>query len=122
MKCQQRGQVIVEALLIFPLAFFFMLACLDLQLCMQDLGALSYAAQQTAVCAANANAACPDTTAFAVAIVQGTAFVDTAQLTVTTSYPSGTTARVQLVYPFHPLGLWFPSITLQRVATAVKGS
>lgn len=116
----ERGQAMIEALIVIPLGFFFILAGLDLQLALQDLGAMQHAATQTAICVANANPACSDPAQFARQQVAGIGFMDSSQMTVTVV--AGPPATVTLQYGFAPIGPLLKPVTLTRIASAVKPS
>ena len=113
----EQGQALLEMALVMPILMFFLLACLDCAICMQDLQSLSFASQQAAICGAQASC---DPASFAATLASGTGFIDGSKLVSQVTYPAAGQCTVQLTYPFQPMGIWFTAMTMQRVATAVK--
>jgi hypothetical protein len=116
----QRGQVLIECLILMPLLFFCFLACMDVAVALEDLGALSHAAQQTAIC--TAAGLCPDAVQFAKGQVQGIGFMDPAKLSVAVTCSTPAICNAAIQYKFAPLGPWVTPLVLTRTATAVKAA
>ena len=115
-KSYERGQVLIEAVILMPVALLVLLFGLDVSLMMNAAQSLSYVAQQTAECQ-TVPGACTDPAAYARQLGGGLGLVPD-RLTVTTGC-TPTACSAALAYAYQPFGP-FPIQTISRAASAVK--
>lgn len=122
-RAGERGQAILEMAVILPIFVFVSLGLADLQWSLGKVSNLEFVVNETARCQAIDSLACmePPQSPEKYAMEMGTKLHMTApQLVFISAGCNVITGLCNAVmsYHYHPLGPWFPDMTIQRTGTA----
>jgi Flp pilus assembly protein TadG len=118
---KQSGQVILEAALMLPVFVLVAFALIDIQWMVSKSASLEYIVTETARCQAIESLACepPKSPGSYADTLATNVRMDLSKLTmISSSCNPAISCTVVMSYRYKPLGVWFPTITIQRTGTA----
>jgi hypothetical protein len=116
----ESGQAIAEFAVLLPIFVLVGFGIVDIQWMTRDAQAIEYITTESARCEAIKAPACANesqTAAFALQLAQNVHLPVTKDQ-ISTPACSALTCSVVVNFPFKPLGVWFPSITINRTGQA----
>jgi Flp pilus assembly protein TadG len=119
-KRSERGSVILEFAMILPVFCLIGFGLVDVEWLCRDAQAIEYIVTESARCEAVKAVACPNesqTQAFVMQLAQNVHLPVTKEQVLTPAC-TAQTCSVSINFPFQPLGVWFPKVTISRTGQA----
>jgi Flp pilus assembly protein TadG len=121
-KHRQKGQAILEFAIILPVFVLIGFGLVDMQFLLERTANLEYVVNETTRCMAMSNQACTGTVTpkvYAETLATGLG-MDVNLLKINSIVCNSITCTVNMTYPFKPLGVYFPHVTINRTSTAAQ--